>query len=155
MGRPARHLLDDSLHALTIGVHQSRIDRANALSDTRTTEYEQQVHVPLSGAANTGWASVDKKVNWEIPYLYAPVQRRVPFKVPHFTYGVEFENAPAALVIIHVAVLRWTRTEQDWIVGATIRCAVLAPEATAPVPYSAVAHLSFQGWGSAAEQGDQ
>lgn len=148
----ARGQLDRSLAALTIGMHMSARDRHRALMDTKTGEYEQQVHVPLSGVAAAGWGFTDRSINWELPFLYAPLQRRAPWDKPHFTHGIEFVRPPSDLVVITAHVVRWTVSEEGWVCGATARFGVSAPNATAAgVGYSAIAHLSFQGFASSVE----
>lgn len=153
MGRPGGQL-ERSLAALTIGIHQGVVARGRALADTRTGEYEQQVHVPLSGIANNGWGFVDMPVQWELPFLYAPLQRRVPFPTPHFTYGIEMTAGQGELVVIHAHVTAWTITESQWYVGANVRFAASAPNAIAPSPYLAIGHLSFEGYATLSE-GDE
>jgi hypothetical protein len=150
MGRPAGQL-ERSLAALTIGIQHGTAQRKRALKDTVTGEYEQQVHVPLDGSANTGWAFTDAAVQWEMPFLYAPLQRRVPFPAPHFTYGIEMTAGKGELVVIHAHLVGWTITDAQWYVGATVRFAVCAPNALAASPFSAVGHLSFEGYATMAE----
>jgi hypothetical protein len=140
-----------SLAALSIAPEVERADRASALSDTATGEYEQQVHVPLSGVAAPTPAFIDAPVAWELPFLYAPLQRRVPFPTPHFTCGIEHTAGTGQLVLIHAHVIAWTVTESQWYVGATVRFDVSAPLAIANSPYAAIAHLSFSGFGTLAE----
>lgn len=144
--------LEKSLAALTIGVHQSAQERHRALIDAHAGEYEQQVHVPLAGQAGLGWNFTDKVVNWELPFVYAPTQRRVPFATPHFTHGIEFIEAPNDLVLITAHVVKWSISEEGWYTGATVRFACNGPNS--PIKYSAIAHLSFQGYASPAE-GDE
>lgn len=150
-GGPPRGQLERSLAALTIGVHQGARQRRRDLYDTRIGEYEQQVHVPLSGEATADWGYADQAVAWEMPFLYAPLQRRVPFPTPHFTYGIEMTSGQSALVLIAAHVIDWTVTDQQWYVGATVRFAACAPLATDPQPYAAIAHLSFEGYATSAE----
>lgn len=152
MARPMGQL-ERSLAALTIGVHQGTQQRRKALADTYAGDYEQQVHVPLSGTAALAWSFSDHDVQWEMPFLYAPVQHRVTFPTPHFNPGIELTGPRGDLVVIHAHVLGWTVTESQWFVGATIRFAVSAPAvlSTATVPFSAVAHLSFRGYAAMAE----
>lgn len=140
--------------ALTIGVHMGNRERQQSLRDTHSGEYEQQVHVPLTGQAVAAWASVDKQINWQMPFLYAPMQRLVPFEVPHFTYGIVFSIPPPQLVLLDAHVVSWTIVEEGWITGATMRFGVSAPGAASPVPYGATANLSFQGYCTLAE-GDE
>jgi hypothetical protein len=154
-GRP-RGQLERALASLTVGVAQGEQERRRALYDTATGEYEQQVQVPLSGTAAAAWAYTDQPVNWEMPFLYAPLQRRVPFQTPHFTYGIEHTVGTNELVVIHAMVTVWTISPQGWCVGATIRFAVAAPalDPTLTTPYAAVAHLRFQGYATMAEGDD-
>ena len=131
---------------------QGQQQRTRALADTITGEYEQQVHVPLSGVATSAWAFSDQAVAWELPFLYAPLQRRVPFLTPHFTYGIELTAGTLELVVIHAHVIAWTITDANWYVGATVRFAVRRPgRVDGADPYAAIAHLSFEGYATMAE----
>jgi hypothetical protein len=155
-GGPPRGALERSLAALTIGVAQGERARRDALDDTYTGEYEQQVHEQLSGEAASGWGFTDAHVAWELPFLYAPLQRRVPFTTPHFTYGIEITSGTEELIVIHAHVIGWTVTEEQWYVGARVRFGVCAPasDPSVTIPYQAIAHLSFQGFATPAE-GDE
>ena len=156
MTRPMGQL-ERSLAALTIGVAQGERQRRLALADTHTGEYMQQVHVPLSGVATGGWGSIDVPVTWELPFLYAPLQRRVPFPTPHFHANFEVTAGQGALLLMHAQLIAWNVTDADWYVGATIRFAIAAPGGQNPNPqiaYSAIAHCSFQGFATLPE-GDE
>ena len=150
MARPAGQL-ERSLAALTIGVHQDAAQREKALSDTATGPYQQVVHVELTGSATATWGSVDRDVQWELPFLYAPLQWRVPFPTPHFEPGIEVTAGQGELVVIHAHIVGWTVTEAQWYVGATVRFAVAAPNAAAATPFAAIGHLTFTGWATMAE----
>lgn len=152
MARP-RGQLERSLTALTIGMAQGQQQRRRALEDTHTGEYEQQVHVNVSGAATNAWSFVDEPVQWELPFLYAPLQRRVPFPTPHFQADFEITAGTAELVVMHAQVIGWAVTEQQWYVGATVRFAAQAPALAddAQTSYSAIAHCSFEGFATMAE----
>jgi hypothetical protein len=153
MARP-RGQLHRSLKALSIGMQQGVGERQRALADTATGEYDQLVHVPLSGSAAPPWGftTPDTQVRWETPFLYAPLQHRVPFPTPHFHHpGFEMLSGAGELILFHAQVVGWTVTEERWYVGATLRFSVSAPNATANVPYSAIAHCTFTGWATMAE----
>jgi hypothetical protein len=150
MSRP-KGQLQRSLAALTIGVAQGAQQRKRTLADGYTGEYEQQVHVPISGYGAPAYVFADVAVNWELPFVYAPMQRRVPFTTPHFTYGIEMVGSSGGLVIITAHVEAWTTDASSNFTGATVRLAATAPIAEAVFPYSAVAHLSFQGYATYAE----
>jgi hypothetical protein len=152
MSRP-KGGLERTLAELTIGLATGERDRRLALADTRTGEYEQQIQVPLAGNAGSSYSYSDKPVQWAWPFVYAPLQRRVPFQTPHFTYGIEITAGSGNLVAIHAQVIDWTVTDQGWYVGATIRFASYAPSAPSSTvyPFSAVAHLRFSGYASMAE----
>jgi hypothetical protein len=127
-GRAQPGNLARSLAALTIGIEKNKQTRAAALADTYTGEWEEQVHVELSGNAEPAWTYVDKQVSFQLVYLWAPAQRWVPFSQPHF--GVGFEQTAGAtnvLLLLHAYVIAWTITEELWCVGATVRFAVCAP----------------------------
>lgn len=150
MGRPGGQL-ERSLDALMAAGQRGAAEREHALADTVTGEYEQQVHVPLSGVADVTAAFVDVPVQWELPFLYAPLQRRVPYPTPHFLASIEHTVGQGALVIIHASVIGWDVTSQLWYAGAMVRFDVSAPLATGPSPYAAIAHCSFQGFATMAE----
>lgn len=147
--------LERALGSMTVDLLQGRDFQKRVLADTYTGEWEQQVHVPFNGSAGNEWGFADQTVNWEMPFLYAPAQRRVPFETPHFTYGVELLNAAADLVHFGAHVIAWNINDSGWYIGATVRLAAVAPNATTvAVLFSAIAHLSFQGYASYAE-GDE
>jgi hypothetical protein len=153
MGRPVGQL-ERSITALAIAPQLAAAKRDRDLADTATGEYDQLVHVPLSGQAAPPWAPTtpDVPVQWEMPFLYAPLQHRVPFPTPHFhNPGIEMLSGTGELILFHAQVVGWTVTEERWYVGATLRFSVSAPNATANVPYSAIAHCVFTGWASMAE----
>jgi hypothetical protein len=170
--------LEKSLASLTIAIKQGELERNAALADGHMGEHTQQIHVPVSGIATSTWATREQNVNFLMPFLYAPLQRQVPFEVPHFHYGVEFKAPPSDLVLVVAHVLSWTRTEENWIVGAKMQFAAQAPNfvqqvintVTKPephrggvvragetqsslpgIPFNATVHLSFQGWATYAE----
>lgn len=144
--------LERSLVNLTIGVAQSQIARKRALRDTETGEYEQQIQIPFSGNVDTGMYWVDKQVTWEMPFLYAPLQRRVPFQTPHFSKGfVLLSGGPGDFIQLDATVIGWTVTDAQWYVGATVRLSATSPTASAVLPFSSMAHLSFRGYATMAE----
>lgn len=152
MSRPLGQL-ERALADLTIGVQHGKERRQVALSDTYTGEWEQQVQVALSGVATASWGFTDAQVAWELPFMYAPLQRMVPFETPHFTPGIEINQA-SDLLIVHAHVTNWKVNEYGWVVGASVRFAVYAPNASGPMNYQATAHLRFQGYAGAAEGDD-
>lgn len=156
-GRVRTGQLQRALEGMTIGVHQGALFRKRTLADGHTGEYEQQVQVQLGGTAGNEWGFVDSEVTFELPFVYAPLQRRSEFTTPHFTRGIEVLNSapdPTTLLNIDAHVVGWTTTEEGFIVGARVRFSVCAPNATDNVPYTAIAHLAFQGYASYAE-GDE
>lgn len=146
--------LEKSLAALTIAIDQGHRERATALEDSHTGEHFQQVRVDLSGNATAVWGFSDTDVAFALPFLYAPSQRAVPFKLPHFTHGIEFKVTPESFVLLNAQVVGWHETEEGWIVGAKVRFAVCAPNfqaGGAAITFSATAHLTFQGYATYAE----
>ena len=150
MARPVGQL-ERSLASLTIGMAQGIAERKRVLKDTVTGEYIQQVRVPINGVATDAVTYADKPVQWEMPFLYAPLQRRVPFETPHFTPGIEIISGQNAFIDIRAQVIQWTITEEEWYVGATVRFAANCPGATDLFTFSAIGHLSFQGYATMAE----
>lgn len=152
MAKPVGQL-ERSLAALTIGVQRSMGRRAQAGLSERAGEVTQQVQLPLSGSAALAPAFVDLAVTWRLPFTFAPQQRLSNFQVPQFSYGIEFVEAPDGIVTLHASVLGWNKDARNWIVGAVVRVVVQAPGSgeTNTVDYSAVAHLSFQGYAAQPE----
>jgi hypothetical protein len=140
---------------MTIGLVQGQKFRQRILSDTHTGEYEQQVQLKFSGTAGNEWGYVDADIYFQNPFLYAPAQRMVPFDRPHFSKGFELLNAGPTLVHLDAQVTDWHINESSFIVGAKVRIYATAPSmTTAPQPFSAIAHLTFQGFSTYAE-GDE
>jgi hypothetical protein len=48
-------------------------------------------------------------------------------------------------------VVEWNITSARWYIGATVRFAISSPGAATPQPFSAIAHLRFQGYATLAE----
>jgi hypothetical protein len=154
MARPGGQL-DRSLDALTSGLIRGKAARESQLAHTEAREIEQQVRVPLSGKAGSEWGSIDKKVGLALPFIWAPDQRGVPFKTPHFSYGIELGVGSNVLVVVHAQVVNWTKNDSSWIIGAKMRFAAIAPgSGVTPVSFSAMAHLTFQGWAAESEEGE-
>lgn len=134
MSRPVG-TLDRALADIVIGAQQEMKARERSLSDTKLGEFTQQVHVPLSGELfDAYWHWVDHKINWLMPFLWAPLQRQIPFQHPHFSYGVEWLSPPSTLIEVHAQVISWTTNNMGWDVGATIRFMVQAPYVVQPPP---------------------
>jgi hypothetical protein len=145
--------LERSLAALTIGMQQSIDRRIQAGLSEKAGEVFQQVQVPLAGAAALAAAYIDKKVTWRLPFVYAPQQRLASFPTPHFSTGIEFTSTPGDLVRIDAGLMAWNKDARNWLVGATIRFVVQAPNAGAldTVDFEAIAHLTFQGYAAQPE----
>ena len=128
------------------------------LDHTKPQEVEQQVRVPLSGKAGNGWGFKNERVKWELPFIYAPGSRGlVPFNTPHFSVGIELGTGTSDLIVIHAQVVEWTITPYSTVTGATVRFASQAPmlQEEEFVNYSAIAHLTFQGWACEEETGEE
>lgn len=145
MARPHGQL-ERSLHKLTVGTQLDMRARERALAAGRSGEYDQQVRVAISGEATERWGYTDIPVTWEHPFIYSPLQRKLPFEAPHYVCGVEFAKPPAALVIVVPHLIDWLQSDASWYIGAKLRVAVSAPGQTEPVAYSAVLHLTFEGY---------
>lgn len=152
-GRPQGQL-ERGLEELSLSMHERARVRRRGLGDTRTGEYEQQIQIDLAGYAAAAWAYADRSVAWELPLLYAPAQRRSEVTSPHFTRGFELVGNSSTLILLDAHVLSWTTTDEGWYTGARLRFAVCAPLTGNPVSYSAMAHLTFRGYGAPAE-GDE
>lgn len=146
-GRPQGEL-ERAMTETTIGVIAAYKERERMLSSTRSGEYDQQVEFPIAGVAGNLWGSVDVPVTWEHPFLYSPLQRPVPFVNPHVAGShVEWQsNSGGELIIASLHVISWNITNYGWYIGAKVRVAVCAPNATAATAYQGIAHLTFQGY---------
>lgn len=152
MSRPGPGQLERSLSALTIGVVQGQKFRERGLSDTYTGEWDQQVQVEFTGTAGSQWGWTDTDITFEYPFLYAPAQRLVPFDRPHFSKGFELLGASITLVHLDAQIVAWNINDNNWTIGATVRLYVVAPLADVePLAFSAIAHLTFQGYAAYAE----
>jgi hypothetical protein len=152
MARPIGQL-EKSLAALTIGVRLGERQRERATSDGVLTEWEQQIQLPLRGKAGSAAAHVDKMIGFDVAFVRAPQQRLTDWggPQPHFSYGIEFTSVHKDAIFITASVVGWKINDFNWCVGARMRFQVFAPSVTKQVPYSAVAHLVFQGFGGFAE----
>lgn len=148
--------LDRTLDTLTLGLIGGKDDHDKQLAFSAAGEMEQQVRVALSGEAANGWGFVDTPVAWEFPFLAAPAQRSAPYGTPHFSYGIELRSGTQELVVIHAHVVSWKIDPSSWVTGAIVRFASSAPmlEEKATVNYSAIAHLTFQGFACESEEGE-
>jgi len=147
--------LERALTNLTVGLVQGQQLRERILRDGYQGEYEQQVQLQFAGAAGNMAGFTDADITFELPFLYAPAQRHVPFETPHFTYGIELLNAGDTLVQLAAHVTAWNINDSNWVVGATVRLTAVAPLVTTEaVAFAAIAHLRFQGYASYAE-GDE
>jgi hypothetical protein len=146
--------LDRALDSMTGGLLTDKAKREHQLAYAAGSEVEQQVKVALTGEAGSGWGFADHKVGWEHPFIYAPGQRGVSFAKPHFSYGVEMGQGSSELVVVHAQVLNWLENESSWIEGATVRFMSRAPLSESIVKFTAMAHLTFQGWAAESEEGE-
>lgn len=144
--------LDRSIDALTAGLLGGQAARKRQLAYSAAREVEQQVRVPLSGEAGSGWGTTDKTVGFVLPFVYAPDQRGVPFETPHFSYGVEMGVGTIVPIVIHAHVLHWIQNDSSWITGARMRFMAQAAGEEV-IKFSAMAHLTFQGWAAESEEG--
>lgn len=145
-GRPQGQL-ERALTQVTIGMLQDYLAREKNLEAGRSGEYDQQVEFPISGTAGSAWGSADVPVTWEHPIVYAPTQRTVPFEKPHVSNHIELPTT-TELIVATAHVISWNQNDNGWYIGATVRVAVCAPNATDTVPYSGTVHLTFQGYAS-------
>jgi hypothetical protein len=149
--------LERAIADMTIGVQRHRDARRKQLSYTAGTEMEQQIRVPLAGEAENGWGYFDKGVGFKFPFIWLPGQRGAPFKTPQFSYGIEHLSGTNQLVLIHASIIKWNIDSSSRVTGAKVRYAASAPmlgEGEHSTNFSAVAHLTFQGWACSTEEGE-
>lgn len=154
MPRPGGQL-DRALAGMTVGLLTDQHDRHVQLAHSAGDEVEQQVRVLLQGSVGNGWSHVDRDVYWTLPFIYAPAQREVPYKTPHFSHGIEMRTGSDELVIVTPHVIKWITSDSSLVEGATIRFAASAPNTTSAFTFSAVAHLTFQGYAAETEEGEE
>lgn len=147
--------LDRVLSGLTVGLLTDQRDRHIQLAHSAGEEVEQQVRVLVQGEVGGGWNHTDRDVYWTLPFIWAPAQREVPYRTPHFSYGVEMRSGTEQLVIVDAHVLSWLTNNSSLVEGARIRFAASAPNTTAAFKFSAVAHLTFQGYAAETEEGEE
>lgn len=155
-GRPSTGQLERALTKLTVGVVQGQELKAQLGADQYTGEADQQIELQFSGKAGNQYASTDKKVPFQYPFLHAPQQREVPFAQPHFV-GATFEllTPTASLVVMGAQLIGWGLNKSNWTIGAELRLYAVAPlvDDSTLVPFSALAHLTFEGYLAHAEGG--
>lgn len=148
--------LERAIADMTIGVELHRQKREKQLKHTSGKEMEQQIRVPVAGEASNGWGFSDRGVGFLLPFIWLPAQRGAPFKTPHFSYGIEHLSGTGELVIINAAVVKWKIDQSSRVTGARIRYASSAPMMAEGemAEFSAVAHLTFQGFACETEEGE-
>lgn len=143
------------LDSLTVGLLTDKAARDRQLEHSAAREVEQQVRCGIQGELGNGWSHVDRDVYWTLPFIWAPAQREAPYKTPHFSYGIEMRTGTQALVVVHAHVLKWIVNNSSLVEGATIRFAASAPTSSSALAFSAVAHLTFQGYAAETEEGEE
>lgn len=143
------------LDGLTVGLLTDKAARDRQLEHSAGREIEQQVRCLIQGELGNAWSHVDREVFWPYPFIWAPAQRGVPYKTPHFSYGIEMRTGTQALVVVHAHILKWVVNDSSLVEGATIRFAASAPTSTSAHAFSAVAHLTFQGYAAETEEGEE
>lgn len=143
------------LDGMTVGLLSDKEARHRALAQAAGEEVEQQVRVMVQGSLGNGWSSVDRDVYWTLPFIWLPAQREVPFRTPHFSYGIEMRSGTHELVVVQAHVIKWITNNSSLVEGATIRFAASAPNTNKAFKFSAVAHLTFQGYAAETEEGEE
>lgn len=147
--------LERVLDGMTVGLLTDQHSRHVQLAHAAGEEVEQQVRVGVQGEVGNGWSNVDRDVFWTLPFIWAPAQREVPYRTPHFSYGIEMRTGTKELVIVNAHVIKWITNDSSLVEGATIRFAASAPNTNAAFKFSAVAHLTFQGYAAETEEGEE
>jgi hypothetical protein len=153
-GRPVGQL-ERGLVGLTIDIHREKDQRTRKLDEVAGHEIEQQIRAPISGTAGTDWTFIDRGYGFLYPFVWRPMQRGAPFKTPHFSYGIEHVTGSDELVLVQAAIVKWNINTSSLVVGARVRFSAQAPNASlVPASFSAVVHLTFQGWAGETEEGE-
>lgn len=154
MASPRPGQLERALASITIGVEESRAERDRQVAHSGGHEMEQQIRVPIAGKAGNGWGFAEVQVSFLYPFLWMPLQRGAPFDTPHFSYGIDHKGNPG--LVVNAAVLQWGTDDSNHVVGATIQIGVSAPmlAEAEEQSFSAVAHLTFQGYGAETMEGE-
>lgn len=151
--------LQRSLSAMTIGVVKAQQSRDVALAPTQLSELVQHNQLRISGKVGEKPLTRVATVTWPYPFVYAPAQRDSNFTNPHFNYGVEYGEAiptsatpiPTDHPLIHVAVVNWLSDDNAFSTGADVAITAWIPSAKKKRQFSALAHLTFWGYGAPAE----
>lgn len=144
------HQLERSLAAVTIGMVRQRTAHERNRRDNALQEIEQQFQTPFSGEAGTALSDDDQRFSFtfDSPFVYAPGNRDSDLDVPQFSFGAQVRGA----VQLTGHVTEWIRDPGRGVVtGASVRLVAHAPGVTTPVPFSGVAHFTFQGYAAVDE----
>lgn len=140
------HRLHRAMEGVTLGVVKSTRAREQRDLEMGLAEIMQQFRVSFSGTVGTAWGFAATVVHFDFPFYYAPGQRDPDFDRPQFWYGAETDLHMAVSVVVR----GWELDpENDAVVGAGIAIGVCG--AIADVPYTGVAHLTFQGFSALTE----
>lgn len=136
-----------ALREILVGSQRTRAAREARDRETRFTETDQQFQVPINGTGHALPGFTEVEVAFDHPFYYAPGQRDADFETPHLS-GVGGEiNQP---LLIGASVKQWVVDDDNGgITGAVVRIAVYG--SAEAVEYEGVAHLTFQGFASLAE----
>lgn len=111
---------------------------------SRLRETDQQFQVPVSGEAGTAPTWEQIKVTFDEEIFFAPAQRDNPLEEPHFTFGSSMQSEVP--VILHATVQRWIQDSAGNFTGAVVNIGSSGATGDAPIPFSAIVHLTFQGF---------
>lgn len=135
------------------GVAFEVADRINVRERERRriglAEWTEEWHVAATGSVNdwTELLSADATIEFGMDFFAAPEQRYSDLLTPTFHHG-SFQAAEANLVVATAVVREWTQRSDQAFIGAVVSLMVHAPQATGPMDFDVLFHLSFSGWGA-------
>lgn len=148
--RPIEHAIERSLAALTIGVLKNTAAHEERRRQLSLAEWELQFQERISGMAGNQVASSILGLDFETPFYFSPGSRDSELDTPQYSVGTNVESGTG--VMISANVTSWKRDEEtDAVTGASVEISAVAPGTDEDVPYTAVVHLSFQGYSSMPE----
>lgn len=147
------HRVRRSLQSLSIGMARAMQERDRRQEEIAAGETEQQYKVAVSGTAGPDamdWQ--EGAIKFDDLFYPAQDRRDSTFATPLFTYGVEMQSPTP--VILSVVVTGWLTDVDGTVSGVRLAFGAHVIGVVDDVKFSAVAHLSFQGWAAPALNDD-
>lgn len=140
--------MDRTFQALAVGDPRSVNERQRQRLLEGLVEYEDQFKIGVAGRGEEfpSWQTVNLLFN--VTFVDASAQRNLPYKRPHFTFGVEIESGgPVGLL---ACVMGWRTNRRNETLGCTLAIGAVATDI--PRQFRGELHARFQGYGAPVDQ---